>query len=202
MKRAPSAVPGAVLPPGAWSTPGRPMRPHLLSFLAPLALVMLLGCPLDIQVRPDEVADAGCQGDACVCTGDRECPEDQRCDTFYEECEPGPRLTEACSGVAVCPGFASCEDGRCELKCLYGCPPGYRCAPESVCVEECSAGPTESLGRFCESSLDCGRCGFCVEARGAKKCHQPCTADSDCPGGGADACQPVPGSTLRVCQLT
>ncbi|WP_164019753.1 latent transforming growth factor beta-binding protein [Pyxidicoccus trucidator] len=180
------------------------MRPHFLSFLAPLALLTVLGCPLDIQVRSEDAADAGCQGDTCVraCTGDFECPEGQRCDAFYEECESGPRLTQVCSGVASCPAFASCEDGRCELRCSYGCPPGYRCDPESVCVEECTAGQPETLGNFCESSLDCTRCGFCVDAGGAKKCHRPCTSDSDCPGGPSGACQPVPGGSLRVCRLS
>ncbi|MFP2908758.1 latent transforming growth factor beta-binding protein [Pyxidicoccus sp. 3LFB2] len=179
------------------------MRLHVLSFLAPLALLTALGCPLDIEVRPDETADAGCQGAACVraCTRDSECPAEQRCDTFYEECEPGPRLTQECSGVTSCQGLASCEEGRCELRCSYGCPPGYRCSPESVCVEECTEGPPERLGDFCASSLDCTRCGFCVDAGGAKRCHQPCSADSDCAGGGAGACQVVPGSSLRVCRL-
>ena len=179
------------------------MRQPASWFLALLGLLTVLGCPLDIQVRPKEFPDAGCEGRDCdtPCARDMECPDGQRCDDFYDRCEPGPRLTERCVGVTQCPAFADCENGRCELKCLYGCPLGYQCGPESVCVEECTDGPPETLGDFCGSSMDCTRCGVCVDSGGAKRCHQPCTSDGDCPGGAAGTCQPVSGSSLRVCRL-
>ena len=179
------------------------MRPPVSWFLVPLALLSVLGCPLDIQVRPEDGTDTGCRGSACEtpCVADSECSDAYRCDGLYERCEAGPRLTEECSGFGTCQGGASCEDGRCELRCVYGCPLGYRCAPEDLCVETCTGGPLETLGDFCDSSLDCTRCGFCVESGGAKKCHQPCSADADCPGGASGSCQLVPGGSLRVCRL-
>lgn len=166
-----------------------------------LLLVWMLGCPLDIQVRPEEAPDAGCPDGVCPCLGDRDCPDGQRCDTFHDECESGPRLTDECNGIGECPSFANCEDNRCQLSCTYGCPPGYQCAPESVCVEECIAGPPETVGGACDSSMDCLRCGYCVGPTGAKRCHQPCRSDSDCPGGEPGGCEAVPGGSLRVCRL-
>ena len=65
------------------------MRPPVPWFLAPLVLVTLLGCPLDIQVRPAEHTDAGCQGRDCQtpCVADSQCLDSERCDTFDERCE-------------------------------------------------------------------------------------------------------------------
>lgn len=177
------------------------MRRSVPWLLAPLALMWVLGCPLDIQVRPEEAPDAGCPDGVCPCMRDTDCPEEQRCGDFYDKCEPGPRLTEECSGIGSCPSFAHCEDNRCQLSCTYGCPLGYQCAPESFCVEACTAGPPETLGNACDSSMDCLRCGFCVGSSGAKRCHQPCRFDADCPGSEPGACQPVPGSSLRACRL-
>lgn len=169
------------------------MRQPASWFLALLGLLTLLGCPLDIEVRPEEVPTP--------CVRDSECPDGQRCDDYSERCKPGTRLTEPCARSTSCPPYSSCENGRCERSCLYGCPLGYRCDPESLCVEECTQGPPETLGDFCDSSVDCTRCGFCVDAGGTKRCHQPCTSDGDCPGGAAGSCQPVPRGSLRVCRL-
>jgi hypothetical protein len=179
------------------------VKTPLPTFLLLLVLLTALGCPLDIQVRPEAGTDAGCQGEDCAraCTRDLDCPDGQRCDDFYDVCEPGSRLTEECSGFGTCPAYADCKNSRCEQRCTFGCPLGYQCGPESLCVEQCTAGPPETLGRFCASSLDCTRCGFCVESGDGKKCHQPCGGDADCPGGGAGACQLVPGGSLRVCRL-
>ncbi|WP_163992909.1 latent transforming growth factor beta-binding protein [Pyxidicoccus caerfyrddinensis] len=180
------------------------MHPPVSWFLVSLGLLMVLGCPLDIQVRPEEGTDAGCQGKDCetLCVADSECPESHRCDDFEGHCAPGPRLTEECSDFISCQGLASCEDGRCELRCAsYECPPGYQCGPDKVCVETCTGGPPETLGAFCDSSLDCTRCGFCVDGGGSKRCHQPCSSDGDCPGGAVGSCQAVPGGSLHVCRL-
>jgi hypothetical protein len=180
------------------------MRPCAF-FRLVLATVLLggLGCPLDIEVRaPAE--DAGCPEPCQVsCDSDAQCPDGQRCDTVYNgRCEAGPRLTQECTRLASCPAFALCEKGHCALRCTYGCPPGYQCGPEGVCVETCTGGPPETLGNFCESSMACARCGFCVSTGGAKRCHQPCKADAECAGGAPGACQPVgEGSPMRVCRL-
>ncbi|NMO13643.1 latent transforming growth factor beta-binding protein [Pyxidicoccus fallax] len=180
------------------------MRPSASGFLALLGLLTLLGCPLDIQVRSEEVPDAGCEDDDCAtpCVRDSECPDGQRCRDIYDRCEPGARITEPCAGLSSCPGFSNCKNGRCELACSRGCPLGYRCGPESLCVEECTQEPPETLGDHCDSSMDCTRCGFCVDAGGTKRCHQPCKSDEECPDGAAGSCQPVPGSSLRVCRLS
>jgi hypothetical protein len=178
------------------------MRPCALFAVLAAVLLAAVGCPLDIEVRPP-VGDAGCP-EPCVipCERDSQCPEEQRCDAVYNgRCEPGPRLTQACGAFTSCPAFSNCDQGHCALKCIYGCPPGYRCGPEEVCVEECTGGPLETLGHACESSLECARCGFCVSTGGAKQCHQPCKTDTDCPGGAAGACQSGPeGSAWRVCR--
>ncbi|MFP2928137.1 latent transforming growth factor beta-binding protein [Pyxidicoccus sp. 3LG] len=185
---------------------GLPMRPSVSTFFSVLALMTVLGCPLDIQVRPEEAPDAGCEEEPCEqpCASDAECPDDARCYDFEERCVPGPRLTEACSGFNSCQPYANCKDNRCELRCNFGCPLGYRCGPEALCVETCTGGARpERLGDFCNSSLDCTRCGFCVEAEGGKRCHQPCQSDSECPEGAPGSCQQVPGKEgLRVCRLS
>lgn len=169
--------------------------------LALLVLWMGPGCPLDIQVRDE--ADAGCAGQDCVlaCLSDRECPEGQRCNDAFGQCEPGTRLTEPCADSFSCPSLAFCREDRCTRPCSSGCPSGYLCGPESQCVEACQGMPPESLGRFCQGSLECTRCGFCADTGGVKKCHQPCQADAECPGGEPGVCQLIPGSTLRVCRL-
>ncbi|MCP3137753.1 latent transforming growth factor beta-binding protein [Pyxidicoccus xibeiensis] len=177
------------------------MRNPVLSLLACLALLTLLGCPLDIEVREEDLV---CEDEPCgtSCVADAECPDDQRCDGLEDVCVPGPRLTETCSGFGSCQPYASCEESRCEMSCSYGCPPGYRCGPENLCVEECTSGVPETLGDYCETSMDCTRCGFCVaDAGGAKRCHQPCSSDGDCPGGTPGSCELIPRSSLRVCRL-
>ncbi|RKG80055.1 latent transforming growth factor beta-binding protein [Corallococcus exercitus] len=161
------------------------------------------GCPLDIQVR--EEPDAGCSGDSCTlaCAADRECPAGQRCNDFYDECEPGPRITEPCADNIACSGIASCKDGRCARRCsVNDCPLGYQCSPgpESLCVETCEGLTPENLGRFCASSMECTRCGLCTDSGGGKKCHQPCRSDAECPDARPGVCVVIPGSTLRVCQ--
>ncbi|MBN9685702.1 MULTISPECIES: latent transforming growth factor beta-binding protein [unclassified Corallococcus] len=172
-----------------------------LSFLM-LLLLVATGCPLDIQVR--EALDAGCSGDACVlsCAADRECPEDQRCSALYEECEPGPRLTEPCFEPLDCPTYTYCVKGRCSRDCERGCPTGYQCspAPESLCVETCEGLSPEHLGDSCETSMDCARCGFCTDSGQGRRCHQPCRSDAECPGAKPGGCVLIPGSSLRVCQ--
>jgi hypothetical protein len=180
------------------------MRPSVPWFLVPLALVTLLGCPLDIQVRGEEAEpDAGCQGSDCraSCTSDAECPDSERCYDFDGRCEPGPRLTEECSGFNSCQAYANCKNSRCELRCTFGCPLGYQCAPDGICVETCTGNAPETLGRFCASSLECTRCGVCLDSGAGKRCHQPCTSDDECPDGSPGSCQAVAGGSLHVCQL-
>ncbi|QRO02298.1 latent transforming growth factor beta-binding protein [Archangium violaceum] len=175
---------------------------RLVRLVVPLALVTVLGCPLDIEVRePPLDTDAGPR----ACVKDQDCPEGQRCDDAYSDnhCEPGPRVTQSCTGDFTCSYLASCVEGRCELGCLGGrCRPGYQCAPDRECVEACSEGAPTKLGDYCDGSTDCGRCGFCVALSGSgeKRCHQPCTSDTEC-GGETGACQKVTNSTLHVCRL-
>jgi hypothetical protein len=172
----------------------------LVRLLVPLALVTVLGCPLDIQVR-EEDPDEGPR----ACVKDQECPEGQRCDDASRDnhCIEGPRVTQPCTGFGTCSYLAFCQKGRCVEGCLGGatCRLGYQCAPDDECVEACTEGPPTKAGSYCGSSTDCGRCGFCVAlGGGGKQCHQPCTADAECPGGAPGACMVVPGSTARVCR--
>lgn len=173
---------------------------RLVRLLAPLALVTVLGCPLDIEVRED--TDAGPR----ACVKDQECPDGQRCgdDSEDNHCVPGPRVTQPCSGgYGTCSYAASCQNGLCTENCVGGpCRLGYQCAPDYKCVEACTEGPPTKTGDFCETSTDCGRCGFCV-ATGSKemKCHQPCSSDAECPGATPGVCEKVLLSSLRVCHL-
>ncbi|QRK10731.1 latent transforming growth factor beta-binding protein [Archangium violaceum] len=175
----------------------RPVR-----LLAPLALVTVLGCPLDIDVRePDTVTDAG----PWACVKDQDCPDGQRCDDASEDnhCEKGPRVTQPCGGYGTCSYGVFCDEGRCEEGCLgIPCRLGYQCAPDFECVEACTEGPPSNLGAWCKSSTECGRCGFCVALGGGEKqCHQPCTADAQCPEGAPGTCVLVaPGKSARVCR--
>ncbi|ADO73779.1 hypothetical protein [Stigmatella aurantiaca] len=179
------------------------MRPSAFVLLVPFLLLGGLGCPIDIDVRPPSQDGGDCAGPCTLpCDRDSQCPEDQRCDiTYNKRCEPGLRLTEACTVFTSCPSLSICDEGYCAQSCIYGCPTGYQCGPEEVCVEACTGGPPGTLGNYCESSMECTRCGFCVSTGGEKKCHQPCKADAECLEGGLGACQALPGSTLRVCRL-
>lgn len=171
------------------------------SFLL-VAFVLLVGpgCPLDIQVRGEP--DAGCSEDSCAlaCEADRECPDEQRCHYLYNTCEDGPRLTEACSDSLDCPGNSRCMGGHCVRSCERGCPLGYQCGPEATCVETCDGLTPSNLGSYCETSMDCTRCGFCTDLGGGKRCHQPCRSDAECPGGSAGSCAQIPGTALRACR--
>ncbi|OJT26591.1 hypothetical protein BO221_00660 [Archangium sp. Cb G35] len=173
---------------------------RLVRLLAPLALVTMLGCPLDIQVREEDPGDAGPR----ACVKDQECPDGQRCNDASRDnvCEDGPRVTQPCPGFGTCSYTVFCEKGVCVHGCLGAdCRPGYQCAPDYKCVEACAEGPPTKAGEFCDTSTDCGRCGFCVSLGGeAKRCHVPCTADTQCPGGAPGACVLVPGKTVRVCR--
>jgi hypothetical protein len=173
--------------------------------LASLVLLVGAGCPLDIQVREEPETDAGCFRPSCVrdCSSDRDCPDDERCNGFDAKCEPGARLTQECGDNLDCTTFARCLRGRCTQTCNGTCPKDYQCSPENTCVESCAGlPPPKSLGRYCDSSQECGRCGFCadVESQGAKRCHQPCRSDAECPGATAGACVAIPGSALRACR--
>ncbi|RKH20375.1 hypothetical protein D7X74_04235 [Corallococcus sp. CA047B] len=92
---------------------------------------------------------------------------------------------------------------RCEEKCnpVGGglCESGYQCAPDGLCVRECSGTPS-SVGEVCENSLDCAPCSVCLSSGAAPRCRQPCRLDRDCPGGAPGACELV-GDT-KACRLS
>ncbi|XXF77576.1 hypothetical protein P2318_31660 [Myxococcaceae bacterium GXIMD 01537] len=150
---------------------------------------------------------ASCDEGFCQqpCVNDSACPDDRRCNERTHRCEVGPRLGETCRETLDCQSFAFCNTTRrrCEMTCStdWGCAPGFRCGPDSLCIEDCSSVP-ETVGLTCESSMDCARCGFCVPVSDAeKRCRQPCYLDRDCPGGATGACEQLSGSTLRACRL-
>ena len=180
-------------------------------------------------VEPTPSEDAGCSGQVplggscaqacdcatpgadCVdrvctraCTRDSECLDGTRCNEIWHRCEAGPRLGETCRESFDCPSTATCNaQHRCKTGCTsdFGCPLDYRCAPDSVCVNEFTAPPLETLGLTCETSLDCARGGFCVLSGSEKRCRQPCQLDRDCPGGATGACEQAGTKTPRACRL-
>ncbi|MCP3101035.1 hypothetical protein LZ198_19350 [Myxococcus sp. K15C18031901] len=149
---------------------------------------------------------AGCDGRVCTltCSTDFQCPVGRRC--RQSQCEVGPRLGEGCTSSLECTTVANCHPTR--RRCEESCNPqagggiclseGYRCASDSVCVEACSDAPT-TVGRTCENSLDCARCGECLPSDQGLRCRQLCARDSDCPGGAAGACEVV--GRARACRL-
>jgi len=179
------------------------MRQLLFLLFPVLASLMVLGCPLDIQVRCEESSDCG-ENEPTRCSTDSDCQDTERCHQQRLRCEVGPRLGEACREAFECPIFTVChlERRRCEAPCVndMSCPPGYRCSPDRLCVEECSDAPPETLGLTCETSMDCARCGFCVDSGGEQQCRQPCQLDRDCPGGAEGVCEQVGTSQLRACR--
>ncbi|ATB27659.1 hypothetical protein [Melittangium boletus] len=149
---------------------------------------------------------ADCVDSVCVraCTRDSDCSDGSRCNETWHRCEEGPRLGEACRESRDCPGSATCNaQRRCKTICNtdWSCPLDYRCAPDSVCVNECTNTPPETVGLTCETSLDCARCGFCVASGTVKQCRQPCLLDRDCPGGAVGSCEQVGSTALRACRL-
>ncbi|QDE67324.1 MULTISPECIES: hypothetical protein [Myxococcus] len=91
---------------------------------------------------------------------------------------------------------------RCEESCNPGgtlCEAGYQCAPDGLCVKECSGTPA-SVGEVCENSLDCAPCSVCLSSGTELRCRQPCRLDRDCPGGATGACEQV-GDT-KACRLS
>jgi hypothetical protein len=158
------------------------------------ACVPVTSGPGDTDGGTDAGTDPGCSTDF-QCTADRRC--------FDGHCELGPRIGGTCQDSFECPAFAQCNKARerCEESCnpnLSSCEAGYRCAPDGVCVENCTGVP-ETLGLSCENSLDCTRCGVCLSTGGSLRCRQRCSLDRDCPGGAAGACEQV-GAT-RACKL-
>ncbi|WP_253816462.1 hypothetical protein [Myxococcus xanthus] len=169
------------------------------------------GCASTVEVggactRPCECADAAaaCVGGTCTltCSTDFTCRDGRRCSNA--SCVVGARIGEACRDTFECSDFASCprERMRCEEKCNPGsglCEPGYQCAPDGLCVQECSGTPV-SVGEDCENSLDCAPCSVCLSSGAELRCRQPCRLDRDCPGGATGACEQV-GDT-KACRLS
>ncbi|WP_255442802.1 hypothetical protein [Corallococcus sp. Z5C101001] len=170
------------------------------------------GCSSTVELggtcsRACECADpaAACEGGACTlkCSLDFTCRDERRCTNTH--CVVGPRLGGACRDSFDCPGIATCprERLRCEEKCNPAgaglCEPGYQCAPDGLCVRECSGTPS-SVGEVCENSLDCAPCSVCLSSGTALRCRQPCRLDRDCPGGATGACEQV-GDT-KACRLS
>jgi hypothetical protein len=179
------------------------MPPRSLLLLAALLGTTWLGCPLDIQVREEvPCEEPDCQEDR-PCDDDSGCRDGWRC-TQAGQCEQGPRLGEACDGFD-CQYLAVCHPlhHRCEYTCRrdLDCPHGYLCSPDSLCIAQCAGAPPETLGRTCQSSADCARCGVCLASGGTERCHQPCTRDEDCPGGAPGVCEQVGSGPHRACRL-
>ncbi|WP_338871495.1 hypothetical protein [Myxococcus stipitatus] len=156
--------------------------------------------------RPCECAGASavCDNGTCArtCETDFQCSAGWRC--RHDVCVVGPRLGEPCRDSFECAVYASCpkERLRCEETCnpqVGGlCSAGYQCAPDGLCVRECTGTPV-SVGEECENSMDCAACSVCVASAPGLRCRQPCRLDRDCPGGAAGACEQV-GQT-KVCRL-
>ncbi|MFP2959410.1 hypothetical protein ACLEPN_16615 [Myxococcus sp. 1LA] len=168
------------------------------------------GCSSTVPVgsactQPCECANdaAACVGGMCTltCSTDFTCHGGRRCEDG--NCVVGPRLGESCEDAFDCAEFAQCprDRMRCEAQCNPStgfCAPGYQCAPDWLCVRECSGTPA-SVGQVCDNSLDCAPCSVCVSTGAVLRCRQPCQQDRDCPGGAPGACQQV-GDT-RACRL-
>ena len=141
-----------------------------------LLLAVLGGCPLVIEVRQD-----GGRVEPNVCATDFECDAGSRCE--YSACVVGKRIGDPCLDVFDCPALMGCDPAlqKCAVSCVNdsSCPPGYRCAPDDTCIEACPGVPA-TLGQNCESSLDCQRCGVCVNNGNGLRCFQRCTLDRDC----------------------
>ncbi|WP_342378332.1 hypothetical protein NVS55_03080 [Myxococcus stipitatus] len=173
--------------------------------------------PLDacvpVATPADGGSDGGCTGAGCGtpdgggleedCTTDFQCRAGWRCSNS-QVCVEGPRLGEACRDSFECAVYATCpkERLRCEETCnaqVGGlCSAGYRCAPDGLCVRECSGVPA-TVGEECENSMDCSPCSVCVASAPGLRCRQPCRLDRDCPGGATGACESV--GQAKYCRL-
>jgi peptidoglycan-associated lipoprotein len=125
--------------------------------LAPLALVLLFGCPKP-PAYPECRNDDDCSGHVEVCINNvcRECRDDAQCAK-----KPGT----VCVNNA-CQAKAQCQQNR-------DCPEGQKCA-QNKCVAECTEATVQQ---------DCGSGRKCLSGR----CAAPdaCNVDSECGSGQA-----------------
>jgi peptidoglycan-associated lipoprotein len=140
--------------------------------LAPLALVLLFGCPKP-PAYPECRNDDDCGGHAEVCINGvcRECRDDAQCAK-----KPGT----ACVSNA-CQPKAQCQQDQ-------DCPQGQKCA-QNKCVPECTEATAQQ---------DCGAGRKCLSGR----CAAPdaCNVDADC-GSGRACVQNRCAAAQASCQL-
>jgi len=139
--------------------------------LAPLALVLVFGCPKP-PPYPECRDDGDCSGHGEVCIGNvcRQCRDDAQCAS-----KPGTTcVNNACQPKAQCQRNQDCAQGQ---KCAQG-----------KCVAECSDAT---------AAQDCGSGRKCLSGR----CAAPdaCNVDSDC--GAGQACVQNRCASAQACQL-
>ncbi|MDF1563309.1 MAG: hypothetical protein P1V51_09705 [Deltaproteobacteria bacterium] len=155
---------------------------------------------------------SGCpsETDAVSCTGNADCPNDQRCVADFCEaviCDPGCQTGFECRhGTCACLEDASCQTGEvCDATgaCVPDttppeCTADDGCDPGEICVDNvCVASPSCAADADCPGARVCDA-GVCVEACAqdgdcgspaqawaceAGHCSPRCLSDNGCPAG-------------------
>ena len=156
-------------------------------------------------------ADAECAGGACLCTGERDCPDGLLADGFcttadcaVDGCEP---VRETCVDFSVSGAFGG--GSHCVRYCA-DCPGerGLRCrqlpvrdGDRIVWREACFAQYPRDMGSKCAVDADClgGVCwtGQRGPSDGLGYCTAPCTDHEACPG--TASCVKFPGVEGTFC---
>ncbi len=185
------------------------------------------------DLGPDAAGDdaAGQDGAAGPCTGRRDCPPGEICNTAASPAEC-VAASGACEGNEDCPAGFICQIDECvegcnnradcyvgwvcrevtanTQRCQQSCERNDDCGPDQTCSEDVCI-PRVQLCSSCALDQDCGgTADLCVVEDGQGYCGSDCSVGGGCPDGfycdsvgvdGARQCVAANGQCETVCPL-
>jgi len=152
--------------------------------------VCVSDCGADADCEPGfRCVDRACEPES-ACASDAQCPQGKVCllapGTTEGECRAQCRVDAECPVGTLC---AVQADGR--SRCQSGCTTHAGCSLDQRCnstTRQCE-GPSAGGVQVCQATSACGTCQLCsplqqcVSASAAFPYCQPCSGNTDCPGG-------------------